>query len=50
MESAKGGDTTQVNGRLGCGFHNRRRNTHPDDWGDDQPPAESPCDPDPPDG
>ena len=32
IESANGGDTTQVNGRLGCGFHNRRRNTHPDDW------------------
>jgi hypothetical protein len=31
-EAAKGGDTTQTNGRLGCAFHNRRRNNHPDDW------------------
>ncbi len=29
-EHHKGGPTTQANGRLGCGFHNRRRNTHPD--------------------
>ncbi len=49
-ESSKGGETTQENGRLGCGFHNRRRNTHPDDWGDDQADVVSPCDPDPPDG
>lgn len=35
VEAAKGGPTTQENGRLGCAFHNRRRNTHPDDW--DQP-------------
>ncbi|MDP1807810.1 MAG: hypothetical protein Q8K72_21715, partial [Acidimicrobiales bacterium] len=25
-EAAKGGDTTQTNGRLGCAFHNRWRN------------------------
>jgi hypothetical protein len=35
IEASSGGDTTQVNGRLGCGFHNRRRNTHPDDWDTD---------------
>ncbi len=31
LEHAKGGETTHDNGRAGCGFHNRRRNTHPDD-------------------
>ena len=30
-EARKGGQTTQRNGRGGCGFHNRRRNTHPDE-------------------
>ena len=30
VEASKGGLTTQANGRLGCGFHNRRRNHHPD--------------------
>ncbi|HET9557627.1 MAG TPA: DUF222 domain-containing protein, partial [Actinomycetota bacterium] len=29
-EAAKGGETTQTNGRLGCGVHNRWRNQHPD--------------------
>ncbi|MGV3759018.1 MAG: DUF222 domain-containing protein, partial [Actinomycetota bacterium] len=29
-EASKGGPTTQRNGRLGCGFHNRLRNHHPD--------------------
>jgi hypothetical protein len=31
LESSKGGVTTQENGRLACGFHNRLRNTRPDD-------------------
>ena len=35
IEASKGGETTQANGRLGCAFHNRRRNQHPDDWNDD---------------
>ena len=30
VEASKGGLTTQTNGRLGCGFHNRWRNHHPD--------------------
>ena len=30
VEASKGGLTTQANGRLGCGFHNRLRNHHPD--------------------
>ena len=30
LESSKGGDTTQDNGRLACAFHNRLRNTRPD--------------------
>lgn len=34
LEASKGGLTTQDNGRLGCAFHNRRRNTVPDDWDD----------------
>ena len=38
-EASKGGATTQANGRLGCGFHNRWRNQHPD--ADDDPPAGS---------
>jgi Domain of unknown function (DUF222) len=29
-EASKGGESTQTNGRLGCGFHNRWRNLHPD--------------------
>ncbi len=29
-EASKGGQTTQDNGRSGCGYHNRWRNTHPD--------------------
>jgi hypothetical protein len=38
-EAAKGGTTTQANGRMACGFHNRRRNTHPDEPdGSDPPP------------
>lgn len=40
LEASKSGLTTQDNGRLACGFHNRWRNHHPD-------PAE-PDDPDPP--
>ena len=34
VEASKGGETTQANGRLGCAFHNQRRNQHPDDWDD----------------
>lgn len=30
-EASRGGPTTQSNGRLRCAFHNRRRNTHPDE-------------------
>ena len=37
QEANRGGQTTYLNGRLGCGFHNRRRNQHPDDWDDDAP-------------
>jgi hypothetical protein len=36
QEASKGGPTTQENGRLGCDFHNRWRNTHPDS--DPDPP------------
>jgi hypothetical protein len=46
-EASKGGETTQTNGRMGCSFHNRRRNTHPDDWHDD-PTTEPHIGPDPP--
>lgn len=35
-EAAKGGPTTQTNGRWACPFHNRWRNTHPDN--DPDPP------------
>jgi hypothetical protein len=53
-EASKGGETTQTNGHLACGFHNRWRTTHPDDWhaGVDRasPRAEDPhAGPDPPD-
>ncbi len=41
-EAAKGGPTTQDNGRLACAFHNRWRNHHPD------PDPDDPDDPDPP--
>ena len=34
-EHAKGGPTTQINGRPACGFHNRWRNQHP--GADDDP-------------
>jgi hypothetical protein len=37
VEASKDGPTTQANGRLGCAFHNRRRNTHPDDWDPPEP-------------
>jgi hypothetical protein len=30
LEASNGGLTTQANGRLACGFHNRWRNHHPD--------------------
>ena len=48
-EASQGGETTQDNGRLGCGFHNRRR-TPIRTIGLRPAQAESPCDPDPPDG
>ncbi len=38
LEYAKGGLTTQANSRLGCGFHNRWRNHHPDPDDDPDPP------------
>jgi hypothetical protein len=38
IQASKGGPTTLDNGRLGCRFHNNRRNHHPD------------TDPDPPGG
>jgi hypothetical protein len=38
-EAAKGGRTTQANGRVACGFHNRWRNHHPDEPDDPDPPA-----------
>jgi hypothetical protein len=34
---SRGGPTTQANGRVACGFHNRWRNAHPDT--DPDPPA-----------
>jgi hypothetical protein len=37
-EAAKGGLTTQANGRPACGFHNRWRNQHPDRPDDPHPP------------
>jgi hypothetical protein len=50
IEARNGGPTLQANGRLGCGYHNRWRNTHPDDWHEpaDEPPAPD-AGPDPPD-
>src|SRR5699024_1790250 len=46
-EAAKGGPTTQGNGRLACAFHNRLRNQRPDPPPEDDP--EPPDAPDPPD-
>jgi hypothetical protein len=37
-EAAKGGETTQENAELRCGFHNRLRNTQPDPDDDPDPP------------
>jgi hypothetical protein len=34
---SQGGPTTEANGRLACGFHNRRRNGEPDDDEDEGP-------------
>jgi hypothetical protein len=50
-EASKGGPTTQDNGRLGCAFHNRWRNTHPDtEWDHGTPDVGEPeAGPDPPD-
>ncbi|MGH9085208.1 MAG: DUF222 domain-containing protein [Acidimicrobiales bacterium] len=48
-EAARGGATTQVNGRGGCGFHNRLRNRHPDPGHDLSPDHGDPhAGPDPP--
>jgi hypothetical protein len=43
-EASKGGETTQDNGRGGCGFHNRRRCTHPDPDDDPDDGPAPPCD------
>ena len=40
-EASKGGQTTQDNGRLGCGFHNRWRYRHPDPDDDPDPPVDA---------
>ncbi len=47
---ADGGPTTQTNGRLGCGFHNRWRNHHPDHENDQGAPdlGDPDAGPDPP--
>ena len=42
VEASKGGLTTLENGRLGCAFHNRLRNTRPDDWDPPDEPAAIP--------
>ncbi len=42
VEASKGGLTTLENGRLGCAFHNRLRNTRPDDWDEPDEPAAIP--------
>jgi hypothetical protein len=49
--ASEGGATTQQNGRLGCGFHNRWRNHHPDEAGDHGTPdiGDPDAGPDPPD-
>lgn len=49
--ASEGGPTTQQNGRLGCGFHNRWRNHHPDhECGQGTPDLGDPnAGPDPPD-
>jgi hypothetical protein len=48
-EAHKGGKTTQRNGRLGCGYHNRWRNSHPDDTAPGTPDLGDPdAGPDPP--
>ena len=48
--ASEGGPTTQANGRLGCGFHNRWRNHHPDhEWDQGTPDIGDPdAGPDPP--
>ena len=50
QEFSKGGPTTQCNGRLGCAFHNRWRNNHPDhEWDQGTPDLGDPtAGPDPP--
>lgn len=49
-QASRGGPTTQHNGRLACGFHNRWRNRHPDDTEPGTPDLGDPdAGPDPPD-
>jgi hypothetical protein len=50
IEHARGGPTTEHNGRLGCAHHNQARNHHPDDWDDDahSTPTDPDTGPDPP--
>ena len=49
-EAGNGGETTQANGRLACGAHNRLRNTHPDRCQGAAPDLGDPdAGPDPPD-
>lgn len=50
-QAAHGGPTTQINGRWACGFHNRRRNQHPDDDHEAASPdlGDTDAGPDPPD-
>ena len=46
-QAAKGGATTQTNGRLACSYHNRHRNQHPDHRANGEDRASpSPGDPD----
>jgi hypothetical protein len=47
-EHHRGGPTTQSNGWLRCGFHNRWRNTHPEDVPDRPDHGEPTAGPDPP--
>ncbi|HVX17328.1 MAG TPA: DUF222 domain-containing protein [Acidimicrobiales bacterium] len=48
QEASRGGPTTQDNGRLACGFHNRWRSTHPEAADPENPAADSPDQPDGP--
>jgi hypothetical protein len=48
-EAGNGGLTTQTNGRLACGHHNRLRSTHPDAQGATPDLGDPHAGPDPPD-